>query len=196
MRWYGTILHLAGFGDLVDSSTSSITPLKMISHEQQSQSIRFQSMCAARFGSAGFSLVEVVIAIGILSFAMVPLLGMLPTGLNTFRNSIDRSVSTQIAQQILNEARQTDFTNLPSLQGNRYFTDEGDPTTETSPNRIYLARTDIITQVAVPGDGTPFSNASLAKVRVQVANSPVGKSEVATIAGPSVHDFTGYIPKM
>jgi uncharacterized protein (TIGR02598 family) len=168
----------------------------MISHEQQSQSIRFQSMCAARFGSAGFSLVEVVIAIGILSFAMVPLLGMLPTGLNTFRNSIDRSVSTQIAQQILNEARQTDFTNLSSLQGNRYFTEEGDPTTETSPNRIYLARTDIITQVAVPGDGTPFSNASLAKVRVQVANSPVGKSEVATIAGPAVHDFTGYIPKM
>ena len=169
---------------------------KMNSHEQLIQARRVHRARVGRFGSGGFSLVEVVMAIGILSFAMVPLVGMLPTGLNTFRNSIDRSVSTQIAQRIISEARQTGFTNLSSLQVNRYFTDEGDATTETSPNRIYVARTDVITQVAVPGTGTTFSNASLAQVRVRVANSPAGSGAAATNAGPGVHDFTAYIPKM
>ena len=168
----------------------------MISHEQQIQAYRVHRGRVGRFGSLGFSLVEVVIAIGTLSFAMVPLVGMLPIGLNTFRDSINRSVSTQIAQRIMNEAQQTGFKNLTSLQVNRYFTDEGDETTETSPNRIYVARTDIITQVAVPGTVTTFSNASLAEVRVRVANSPVGSGSTATNAGPGVHDFTAYIPKM
>ena len=181
---------------IVDSSSVGCNSRKMISHDQQIHACRALQARVGRFGSGGFSLVEVVIAIGILSFALVPLVGLLPTGLSTFRNSIDRSVSTQIAQRIINESRQAGFTNLSALQGYRYFTDEGDATTETSQNRIYVAKTDIITRVAVPGTGTTFLNASLAQVRVRVANSPTGSGAAATNAGPGVHDFTAYISKM
>lgn len=57
----------------------------------------------------GFSLVEITMALGIISVAFVALMGVLPTGLKSFRDSIDRSVTAQIVQRLVNEARQTDF---------------------------------------------------------------------------------------
>ena len=146
----------------------------------------------------GFSLVEVVLALGIISIAMVPLVGMLPIGLTTFRGSSDRTISVQIAQRIMNESRQAGFTNLTAMTTPqfRYFTDEGDETTAASPTKIYVTRTDVIIQVSVPGAVSAFSNASLAQVRVRVAASPTGDVSATTAAGPSVQDFTGFVPKM
>ena len=148
------------------------------------------------FRSSGFSLVEVVMALGIISFAIVPLVGMMPIGLSNFRGSMDRSVSTQIAQLIINEARQAGFANLSLWQGNRYFTDEGEETTAESATKVYVVRTDVTAKVEVPSAESAFSNASLAQVRVRVANSPTGAISVATGTGPNVQDFTAYIPKM
>jgi type II secretory pathway pseudopilin PulG len=59
--------------------------------------------------AAGFSLVEVVLAIGVVAFAFVALLGLLPTGLSTFRKAMDVSVGAQIFQKVMDDARQTDF---------------------------------------------------------------------------------------
>ncbi len=56
-----------------------------------------------------FSLVEVTIAIGIVAFAFVALVGVLPVGLQTFRRAVDASVSAQITQRIINDIQQTDF---------------------------------------------------------------------------------------
>jgi len=61
---------------------------------------------------AAFSLVEVVIAIGIVSFAFVGILGLLPAGMHQFRGAINTTVCTQIAQQIISDAQQTDFDTL------------------------------------------------------------------------------------
>lgn len=49
----------------------------------------------------GFSLVEVVIAIGVVSFAIVAILGVFPVGLNTGRSAQNETRATQIAQDIL-----------------------------------------------------------------------------------------------
>src|SRR4051812_25122874 len=49
---------------------------------------------------AGFSLVEVALAIGIVAFAFVALLGLIPTGLNTFRQAIDKKNETAIVQDL------------------------------------------------------------------------------------------------
>lgn len=77
--------------------------------------------------SAGFSLVEVALAIGIVAFAFVALLSLLPAGLTTFRRALDISICTQIAQRIVSEAQMVDFDvltdkdNLPaSQQGKDY----------------------------------------------------------------------------
>jgi type II secretory pathway pseudopilin PulG len=63
----------------------------------------------ARRRRSAFSLVEVVLAVGVISFAFVAILGLLPAGLNQFRQAMDASVGAQIAQRIILECQQTDF---------------------------------------------------------------------------------------
>ena len=59
--------------------------------------------------SAAFSLVEVVLAIGVIAFAVVAILGLLPVGLSTNHSSQGETRATQIAQDIFaaleNQAR-------------------------------------------------------------------------------------------
>lgn len=56
-------------------------------------------------GPSGFSLVEVVIALGILAFTITALLGMLVVGMNTDRETIEELEATHILQTIFNERR-------------------------------------------------------------------------------------------
>jgi type II secretory pathway pseudopilin PulG len=49
-----------------------------------------------------FSLVEVVIAIGVIAFAIIAILGVLPVGLTTGHSAQDETRAPQIAQDILN----------------------------------------------------------------------------------------------
>lgn len=101
-----------------------------------------------RRSSAGFSLIECVIALGVVSFAFISLLGMIPVGLNTFHTAIDASVGTQVAQRIIAEARQAKFSELAKLNINGdadpdkpspdyYFDDQGVPT--SSVDHVYEA---------------------------------------------------------
>ncbi|MFN6094898.1 MAG: Verru_Chthon cassette protein B, partial [Verrucomicrobiota bacterium] len=104
-----------------------------------------------------------MVAVGIVSFGIIAMVSMMPSGLSTFRNSMDRSISSQIAQRIVNEARQTDFATLTNFTDNsttsyKYFTDEGDETTIGAANQIYVARVDIVKQVSVPGASIPNQN--------------------------------------
>jgi len=63
----------------------------------------------ARRRQSGFSLVEVVLAVGVISFAFVAILGLLPAGLTQFRQAMDNSIASQIAQRIIMDAQQSDF---------------------------------------------------------------------------------------
>ncbi len=87
-----------------------------------------------RGGKQGFSLVEVTIALGVTAFALVALFGMLPTGLNLFRSSMDTSIKSQIVQELNSEALLADFTDLIELSKTdpqlRYFDDNGKDVTE------------------------------------------------------------------
>ena len=117
-------------------------------------------------------------AIGVVAFAFVALFGLLPTGLTTFRQAIDTSVGSQIAQRVINEAQQTDFTTLTTTTGTstgtsftqpvRYFDDQGDQT--SGPNgAIYEVNTRIAPATVLPS-GTSFSG--MATVTVQIAHNP------------------------
>lgn len=56
-----------------------------------------------------FSLVESVLAIGIVAFAFVGLAGLLPSGLSTFRKSMDISMASQISQRVFDDLQQSEF---------------------------------------------------------------------------------------
>jgi type II secretory pathway pseudopilin PulG len=59
--------------------------------------------------SRGFSLVEVTLALGLVAFALISLLGLLPVGLNTVRESSDQRDGMNILS-----ALDADIRNVPS----------------------------------------------------------------------------------
>lgn len=64
---------------------------------------------------SAFSLAEVVVALGVVSFAIVAILGVLPVGLQTGKSSQDETRATQIAQMVLSamvSQSQSDFTGI------------------------------------------------------------------------------------
>ncbi len=80
----------------------------------------------ARRGRVGFSLIEVAISLGVVSFAFVSILSLVPLGMTTFHSAMDISVGTQISQRVVNDLQQTDFgTLINSTQPVRYFDEQG-----------------------------------------------------------------------
>ena len=133
----------------------------------------------------GFTLVECALALAIIAIAFVPIFGLLPMGLNTFRQAINYSIGSNIAQFLFNEAQQTDFNILTADPGTprpvRYFDDQGSEIkTASSPSIIYLANTRVLATTAYPG--TTPDNASVATVTIQIAYNPSNQALVTDSA--------------
>lgn len=156
---------------------------------------------------SAFSLIEVTLAIGIVGFAFIPMMGLLPTGLNVFHQSIGVSVSAQIAQRVIGEAQQTDFTTLSSLAGSsgaptRYFDNEGGEITDpTSVKWIYAVKTLVINPTTTQSGGIGgLQCTNLLNVVVQVVCDP-GRKPLTTgrngfvSASPdlSIQTFSGIV---
>jgi uncharacterized protein (TIGR02598 family) len=126
----------------------------------------------------GFSLVEMVLALGVLAFAVVPIFALLPAGMTTFRKAIDASVTTQISQRMVNEAQQTDFnTFIATNPPIRYFDDQGEEITTATgtagsapAGAIYQVSVHVTSAPTLPGADN--CNENLATVTVQIANNP------------------------
>lgn len=70
----------------------------------------------------GFSLVEVVLSVGVVAFAFLAIFSLLPTGLGVFHQAMDTSVCANIVQRIANDAEQSDFNALlKNPAGGDYF---------------------------------------------------------------------------
>ncbi|MCE9612460.1 MAG: Verru_Chthon cassette protein B [Chthoniobacter sp.] len=119
----------------------------------------------------GFSLIEVVLCIGIVAFAFLAIFGMLPVGLSTFRQAMDNTVGSQIVQRLVGEAQQTDFPTLIATSVTlRYFDDQGNEVT-VSKDYIYTAEITVLAPTTLPNTSTP-PTASLATVTIRLANNP------------------------
>jgi uncharacterized protein (TIGR02598 family) len=55
--------------------------------------------------TAAFSLVEIVIALGVAAFALVAVMGMLPAGLKVQQSSVQQTTANEIMAAILNDLR-------------------------------------------------------------------------------------------
>ena len=94
----------------------------------------------------GFSLVEVILAIGIVSFAFMAVVALLPVGLKTVRESSDESAAMNLLPLVASDlktlslqTRKTlrygmpDWTSLTRTESGRFFMDEsGAPQAERS----------------------------------------------------------------
>ena len=124
-----------------------------------------------RTRARGFSLVEVVLSIGIIAFAFVAIFSLLPAGMGMFRQSLDNSLGSQIVQRLVNEAQQTDFpTLILTVPTQRYFDDQGNEV-DTIKNSIYTTEVSVVPQTTLPSaNAAPTS--SLATVTIKLANNP------------------------
>lgn len=69
--------------------------------------------------SAAFSLVEVVLALGVIGFALLAVIGLLPIGLQSGRASMQETRATHLAERVFATMRSQPFTavNLSFLGG-------------------------------------------------------------------------------
>ncbi len=124
-----------------------------------------------RSRTKAFSLVEIVLAIGIVSFAFVAIFGLLPVGMTTFRQAMDTTVSSQIVQRVVNEAQQTDFSTLTANAGTpqlRYFDEQGNEVPSQN-DYIYTVQVTVTPKTALPNAG---SSENLATIAVMIASNP------------------------
>ncbi len=84
---------------------------------------------------SAFSLVEVVLAIGIVAFAFVALLALLPMGLSNFRKAMNASIGSEIGQRVFNDLQQTDYDTLLK-QANVAPAAEASYPSEASPSKF------------------------------------------------------------
>lgn len=106
--------------------------------------------------SGGFSLVEATLSIGLMSFGFLCLAPLLALGLKTAHVAHDNRTTAQIAQTLIEEAKQGAL-----ASGILYLDLQGNPT--TSAQAVYMART---TSQALPGI------AALTRLTLQL--TPVG----------------------
>ena len=104
--------------------------------------------------TAAFSLVEVVLALGVVSFGLVSLMGLLTVGLKTFRDAMTTTTESEISQQLSNQLQLASFSALENTNQSSYyyFTEEGCATNAGS--AIYSARIDPPVKFTVPGGDT------------------------------------------
>ncbi len=131
-----------------------------------------------------FSLIEVVLALGIIAFALVAILGMIPVALESNRASIDETRATEIAGQVFATLSSQPFEAI-SLCGNGINLSAADASA-SSALTIYATRAGELQNS--PNETAylirlRFNNAPSATVRgdaneVQVIISNLGGSEV------------------
>jgi uncharacterized protein (TIGR02598 family) len=88
---------------------------------------------------SAFSLIEVTIAIGIVSFALVTLLGVVPIGLMASQEAQQQTARSQIIKQISSDLGMMPFAKIPDyIASNQYYDYNGSRSGATN-DRIFVA---------------------------------------------------------
>jgi uncharacterized protein (TIGR02598 family) len=116
--------------------------------------------------SHGFSLIEVTIALGVFAFAMIPIIGLVSSGMKSLRGSMDDGVRGEIVRKVVAEAGRVPYTNLSSFNGsNSFFDDEGVQQASSNAQTIFVASSSV---APPPPSVTSDTNiAQLLRVTVQ-----------------------------
>ncbi len=144
----------------------------------------------------GFTLVEVCIAMAIMTVTLVPLMGLMANGLVQVGSNLDHNQAVNICQQVFVAQQQQSFSQLSTeaLSGTPqyfYFTAEGDSLpSAASPGVVYTATVSYST-TTVKSPTPP-----LVGLKIQIQKTPGGATKgplVATFLGSvSCQDISGF----
>lgn len=110
-------------------------------------------------GSA-FSLVEVMIALGVISFAVVSIIGLLAVSLNTSRASASDSAMSSMIGTVMNGFRSQPFDNI--AKGDFYFDADGAPQAGLNQDSVYKC------MVTVTEDSDTIGNGAAGNAQVNL----------------------------
>lgn len=104
-------------------------------------------------GNRAFSLIEVTLAIGIVSFAMLALVSAMPVGLSTMRRAMDHTVESQIIRQIDASASSTQYGQLSPTFAARtfYYDNDGSALSEAESGQARYWATITLAPPSYPG---------------------------------------------
>jgi uncharacterized protein (TIGR02598 family) len=122
--------------------------------------------------AAGFSLVEVTVAMGLVSFALLPLMALLPQGLSTVRYSATETALGAMLGKVRSELNQSSFAtlsqNLPSATNPWYFDEAGILLSPNDPQKHYFIVSAEVDSPRVPAAPAGF-DASAKRVRLRMS---------------------------
>lgn len=129
-----------------------------------------RKICRFRaFPARAFTLVETVIALGIVGFALTAMAGLLPLGLKNFRKAMDLTVQAGMVQELVAQAKQVAFEDLPALESETYaFDDSGNPVDPESAECIYVANI-LVDDVTPLPSTTNYSTTNLARLTIGIS---------------------------
>jgi len=116
-----------------------------------------------------FSLVEVTIAIGVVSFSLLAIMGLVPVGLTTLRSAMDQTVESQIVQSIGSQALLTPFGQLTNHYADKvaYYSEEGVITPDRSSAR-YEVETSLADAVYPGSTNVSQLSSAIQSLRVRI----------------------------
>jgi uncharacterized protein (TIGR02598 family) len=118
----------------------------------------FKSEMRRRGSKQGFSLVEVTLALGILSFTMVSFMGVLTVGLGVQRKAVESDSQKEIMQQLLSQVQETPYSSLTTSFDAKSFYFLNDGTQASSSSSAFYTATGTISSVTTPGATTASSS--------------------------------------
>ncbi len=129
---------------------------------------------ASRFtSSSGFSLVEVMIAIGIVAFAVVGILTAFPVGIEAARDSRDENTAAMIADSVFTAMRSQHFGGTSIMGGNAFVWPEVPMKKQTAGLKAdYTGWTPTGSMYYYGRDGRPANADSTADGRPPTATTP------------------------
>jgi uncharacterized protein (TIGR02598 family) len=139
---------------------------------------------------AGFSLIEVTLAIAIVAFAFIALIGLLPAGMSVFNQTMDSTNEMRISSDLTALLQSTEYNKIPTnpeIVDNIYYFDvdgglldtDMHPLADRVEERIYAARI-FVDQQNIPGPTITnyYDRAGIALKTLVI----VGRNNQATLA--------------
>ncbi len=135
----------------------------------------------ARFRTAsGFSLVEVALALAILAFSLLTLLGLLSEGVQSYRDAGAQSTMVNLVTLVVRDLQATPNSTSAATSPEYGFSipAAGGSLSGTTPQTVYVDAT----ETATGGVGTPPTSSSIYRISVYFTPPTIAGQKTATLA--------------
>jgi uncharacterized protein (TIGR02598 family) len=133
--------------------------------------------------SAAFTLIEVVIAVGLVAFVLTAILGLVAIAANETKNADLKARLTWITEQVTSEYQSQRFSNaLANVPTNFAWDYDGMPVATNSPTTYFVCDITNVTPTSPTNANFPTNYIALLQVRTRWPNPQLTSTNVSVIS--------------